>query len=359
MNDSNLSTDDSIFFHRSLEATIRIGLLLIITVWCLKIVEPFIAPIIWGIIIAIAAHPFYSRLRKMLGNRHKTAATLFTFAFLVLMIVPTVLLTDTLIDGTKMLIDKIKDGSLSIPPPPERLGNIMLIGEPLAKFWLLASENIDSALQQLSPVLKVIGSWLLSAATGAGIAILRFVVAIIIAGILLANSSGGNRIARAITNRLSGQKGADFADLAEATVRSVANGILGVALIQSLLAGISFMVVGLPAAGLWALLCLILSIAQIGTAPILIPIVIYLFYNADTFTAVAFLIWSIPLSLVDNVLKPILLGRGVKTPMAIIFIGAIGGLLHSGVIGLFIGAVTLALGYELFLLWLNAESSSK
>ena len=359
MNDSNLSTGDNIFFHRSLEATIRIGLLLIITVWCLKIVGPFIEPIIWGIIIAIAAHPFYSRLCSALGDRHRTAATLFTLAFLIIMIVPTVLLTDTLIDGIKMLVDKIKDGSLSIPPPPESLDNIMLIGEPLAKFWLLASENIHSALQQLSPVLKVIGSWLLSAATGAGIAILRFVVAIIIAGILLANSSGGNRIARAITHRLADQKGADFADLAEATVRSVANGILGVALIQSLLAGISFMVVGLPAAGLWALLCLILSIAQIGTAPILIPVVIYLFYNADTFTAVAFLIWSIPLSLVDNILKPILLGRGVKTPMAIIFIGAIGGLLNSGVIGLFIGAVTLALGYELFLLWLNAETSSK
>ena len=359
MNDSNLSTGDSVFFHRSLEATIRIGLLLIITVWCLKIVGPFIEPIIWGIIIAIAAHPLYSRLAKALGDRHKTAATLFTFAFLIIMMVPTVLLTDTLIDGIKMLVDKIKDGSLSIPPPPESLGNIMLIGEPLAKFWLLASENIHSALQQLSPVLKVIGSWLLSAATGAGIAILRFVVAILIAGILLANSSGGNRIARAITNRLAADKGGDFADLAEATVRSVANGILGVALIQSLLAGISFMVVGLPAAGLWALLCLILSIAQIGTAPILIPVVIYLFYNADTFTAVAFLIWSIPLSLIDNILKPILLGRGVKTPMAIIFIGAIGGLLNSGVIGLFIGAVTLALGYELFLLWLNDETSSE
>lgn len=357
MNDSNLSTGDSIFFHRSLEATIRIGLLLIITVWCFKIVEPFIEPIIWGIIIAIAAHPLYSRLRDALGDRHKTTATIFTFAFLIIMIVPTVLLTDTLIDGIKMLVDKIKDGSLSIPPPPESLGNIMLIGEPLAKFWLLASENIHSALQQLAPVLKVIGSWLLSAATGAGIAILRFVVAIIIAGILLANSSSGNRTARAITYRLAAEKGADFADLAEATVRSVANGILGVALIQSLLAGISFMVVGLPAAGLWALLCLILSIAQIGTAPILIPVVIYLFYNADTFTAVAFLIWSIPLSLIDNILKPILLGRGVKTPMAVIFIGAIGGLLNSGVIGLFIGAVIFALGYELFLLWLNTDSS--
>ena len=249
------------------------------------------------------------------------------------------LLTETLIDGLKMLAEKIGNGSLSIPPPPESLHNLMIIGQPLAKFWLLASENIQSALQQLTPVLKVIGSWLLSAAAGGGIAILHFVVAIIIAGILLANSSGSNRTARAITHRLADEKGADFADLAEATVRSVANGILGVAIIQSLLAGLGFMVAGVPAAGLWALLCLILSIAQIGIFPIMIPVIIYLFYTADTFTAVAFLIWSIPVSLIDNILKPILLGRGVKTPMAVIFIGAIGGLLSSGIIGLFIGAV--------------------
>jgi predicted PurR-regulated permease PerM len=359
MNDSNLSANDRVFLHRSLEATIRIGLLLIITVWCFKIVEPFITPIIWGIIIAIAAHPLYSRLRTALGERNKIAATVFTFAFLIILIFPSVLLTDTLIIGLKMLADRIRDGSLSIPPPPENLHNLIIIGEPLARFWLLASENIHSALQQLTPVLKITGSWLLSAAAGTGIAILNFVLAIIIAGVLLANSSGGNRTARAITHRLADEKGPAFADLAEATVRSVANGILGVAVIQSLLAGLGFMVAGVPAAGLWALFCLILSVAQIGTAPILIPVVIYMFYTADTFTAVAFLIWCIPLSLLDNILKPILLGRGLKTPMAVIFIGAIGGLLNSGVIGLFIGAVILALGYELFLLWLNTDSSSE
>ncbi|MDD5460900.1 MAG: AI-2E family transporter [Methylococcales bacterium] len=353
MNNFNLPASDKVFMHRALEASIRIGLLLIITVWCFRIVEPFIIPIIWGMIIAVAAHPLYRRLRAILGERHKLAATVFTFVFLIILIVPTVLLTDTLIAGLKMVAEKIRDGSLFIPPPPDNLHNIVIIGEPLAKFWLLASVNIHNALLQLTPVLKVIGSWLLSAAAGAGIAILHFVVAIIIAGILLANSSGSSRTARAITYRLADEKGGDFADLAEATVRSVATGILGVALIQSLLAGLGFMVAGVPAAGLWALLCLILSIAQIGIAPILIPVIIYLFYTADTFTAVAFLIWSIPLSLMDNILKPILLGRGVKTPMAVIFIGAIGGLLSSGVIGLFVGAVILSLGYNLFILWLK------
>ena len=358
MKNSSPLPNDRVFLNRSLEATIRIGLLLTITVWCFKIVEPFITTIIWGSIIAVAAHPLYLRLRTTLGERHKLAAILFTISFLVILIAPTALLTDTLIDGLKMLAEKIRDGSLFIPKPPENLNKILFIGEPLAQFWLLASENIASALQELTPAFKVIGSWLLSAAAGAGMAILHFVFAIIIAGILLANSGGSNRALRAITHRLANEKGGDFADLAETTVRSVANGILGVALIQSILAGLGFMIAGVPAAGLWALLCLILSIAQIGIAPIVIPIIIYLFYTADTFTAVAFVIYYIPLALMDNILKPILLGRGVKTPMAIIFIGAIGGLLSYGVIGLFIGAVILALGYELFLLWLNTESLS-
>ncbi|MCX7085333.1 MAG: AI-2E family transporter [Methylococcales bacterium] len=346
---------DRIFVHRSLEATIQIGLLLIISVWCFKIVEPFIIPIIWGAIIAIAAYPLYLRLQSALGQRNKLAATLFTVGFLIIMLVPTVLLTETLIQGLSMVGDKIKDGTPLIPPPPENLHTVVLVGEPLAKFWLLASENIHSALQQLTPVLKVIGSWLLSAATGAGVAILHFVVAIIVAGILLANAQGCHKTTRAITTRLANEKGDSFAELTEATVRSVANGILGVALIQSLLAGIGFIVVGIPAAGLWALLCLILSIAQIGIGLIVIPMIIYLFYTGDTFTAVVFLAWNLPISLIDHILKPILLGRGVKTPMAIIFMGAIGGLLTAGVIGLFIGAVTLALGYELFLLWLNDD----
>ena len=358
MKNSTGLSNDRVFLNRSLEATIHIGLLLIITIWCFKIVEPFITTIIWGAIIAVAAHPLYLRLRKTLGERNKLTAILFTLTFLIILIAPSALLTDTLIEGLKLLAEKIKEGSLSIPKPPENLNKVIIIGEPLTKFWLLASENFSSALQELTPTLKVIGSWLLSAATSAGMAILHFVIAIIIAGFLLANSGGSNRALRAITHRLTREKGGEFADLLENTVRSVANGILGVAFLQSILAGLAFMLAGVPLAGLWALLSLILSIAQIGVAPIVIPIIIYLFYTAQTTTAVALMVFYIFLALIDHILKPILLGRGVKTPMAIIFMGAIGGLLSYGVIGLFIGAVTLALGYELFLLWLNIESST-
>lgn len=355
MKNFSTATNDSVFLNRSLEATIRIGLLLIISIWCFKIIEPFISTIMWGAIIAIAAYPLYLRLRIALGERNNLTAVLFTLTFLIILIAPSALLTETLIEGLKMLAEKIKEGSLSIPAPPENLNKIILIGEPLTKFWLLASENFANALQELTPTLKIIGSWLLSAATSAGMAILHFVIAIIIAGFLLANSSGSNRALRAITHRLTHEKGGEFADLLENTVRSVANGILGIAFLQSILAGLAFILAGIPLAGLWALLCLILAIAQIGVAPIVVPIIIYLFYTAQTTTAVALLIFYILLALIDHILKPMLLGRGVKTPMAIIFMGAIGGLLSYGVIGLFIGAVILALGYELFLLWLNTE----
>ena len=208
-------------------------------------------------------------------------------------------------------------------------------------------------MERIAPQLKGLGSWLLSTAAGAGFGVIQFVAAIIIAGFLLAKADGGARAAFAIATRLAGDRGPELARLAEATVRSVTRGILGVALIQALLAGLGIMMVGIPVAGLWALLCLVLSVIQIGVGPILLPMVIYVFFTADTLTAVVFLVWSIVVGVLDNILKPILLGRGLEVPMAVIFVGAIGGFLASGIIGLFVGSVVLVLGYKLFLAWLD------
>jgi predicted PurR-regulated permease PerM len=369
MTTSDSSSHDKLFLSRALEATIRIGLILLLAAWCFQIVQPFIIPVVWGIIIATATYPAYRWLEGALGGRRGIAATLFTLLMMVILITPTLKLAETLVNGSSLLSGYLEGESLRIPPPPESIANWPIIGEPLAGFWSLASENLGAALQQIAPQLKAFGGWLLKAAAGAGLGILMFVVAIIIAGALLAHAQGGHRAAYAIATRLAGDRGADFADLAEATVRSVAQGILGVALIQSLLAGIGFLAVGLPGAGLWALLCLLLAVVQIGIGLVVVPIVIYVFYTADTLTAVLFLIWCTPLTVLDNILKPLLLGRGVNVPMVVIFVGAIGGFLTSGIIGLFVGSVILALGYTLFVAWLaedpqlglpnnNAESSS-
>jgi predicted PurR-regulated permease PerM len=353
MTASSQTTSQQAFVSRALEAAVRIGLVFLLLAWCFEIVRPFITPIVWGAIIAIAAYPGYIWLQARLGGRGKLAATLFTLVMLIVVIAPTVMLSGTLVETVKPLAVHLSEGSLTIPPPPETIKSWPVIGENLYSFWLLASHNIEAALQKIGPQIKVVGTWLLTTAAGAGFGILQFVLAIVIAGVLMPQAGGASRTAHALSARLTGDQHSDLVGLAEKTVRSVASGILGVALIQSLLAGLGFMVAGVPAAGFWALLCLLLSVAQIGIFLILIPVIIYLFNTADMVTAVGFLIWSIPVGLIDNILKPILLARGVKTPMVIIFMGAIGGFLASGIIGLFLGAVVLALSYEVFLLWLN------
>ncbi len=340
---------------RTVEAAIRIGVIAGLIAWCFIIARPFLIPIIWGAIIAVAVFHGYEWLQTGLGGRRITAAVLITLLMLVVLVVPSVLLGELLVSGAHKVLDSFQGGELHIPPPPDSVARWPLIGEPIAKAWTLASEDLKAALRQASPLFKGFGSWLMGAVGGAGLALLQFVLAIFIAGAFLANSEAAGRVTRAIAKRLVGERGLEFASVAEQTVRSVASGILGVALIQALLAGLGFLIAGVPAAGLLTLICLIFGVIQLGVVIVLIPVVIYLFSTADTVTAVGFLIWAILVAPVDNILKPILLGRGVDVPMLVIFVGAIGGFLSAGIIGLFIGAVVLALGYKLFVAWLAQE----
>ena len=222
----------------------------------------------------------------------------------------------------------------------------------MAKAWNLVLTNFSEALRAVQPQLKAVGLWLVNVAASASIGVLIFFAAFIIAGILLAHSAQGHRLAYDISRRLVGERGDTFADLAEATIRSVARGVLGVAVIQALLAGVGFMAAGVPGAGIWTLLCLMSAVVQLGVGPIVIPAIIYVFATSNPIAATIFLVWNIMIMLVDNILKPLLLGRGVDVPMAVIFLGAIGGMLLSGIVGLFIGAIVLALGYKLFQAWL-------
>ncbi|TVQ94168.1 MAG: AI-2E family transporter [Chromatiaceae bacterium] len=339
----------------ALEATVRIGILVLLVAWCFSIVRPFFIPIAWGMIIAVSAHPGYLRLRYLLGGRSALAAATLATLGLVLLMVPALLLSATLLEAAQWLAQGLEAGTLAVPPPPAAVRDWPLLGEGLSNLWAQASGNLAATLESLAPQLKSVGGWLLSTAAGAGFGLLQFIIAIIIAGVFLAHAEASGVLACTLAVRLAGERGADFARLAEATVRSVTRGILGVALIQSLLAGIGFMVMGIPGAGLWALLCLLLSTVQVGIFPITLPILVYVLATADTVSAVLFVIYILFVGTIDNVLKPILLGRGVGVPMAVIFIGAIGGFITSGIIGLFVGAVVLVLGYKLFLAWLHED----
>jgi predicted PurR-regulated permease PerM len=341
------------FLERAVEVTIRVGLVVVLIAWCFQTLRPFLQPALWGMIIAIAAYPGYVRLRRALGGRRGAAATAFALLGLVIIVIPMAVLAGTLADGVGAVAEDLKDGALTIPAPPESVKAWPVVGERVHALWLTASHNIGDVLAGFGPQLRSAGGAVVSAAAGAGLALLEFVAAIIIAAVLMVYADGGERAADAIAVRIAGPRGPEYADLAKLTIRNVTRGILGVALIQALLAGIGFLAIGLPAAGLLALVCLILATIQVGVGPVMIPATIYVFYVNDTLTAVLFAGWTVLVILSDNVLKPILLGRGARVPMLVIFLGAIGGFLASGIIGLFTGAVVLSLGYTLFVAWLN------
>jgi predicted PurR-regulated permease PerM len=354
---SSQPTSDKPHLSRALEVFIHITLIALLFVTCFFILRPFIAVVAWGLTIAIAGHPSYRRLQKLLGGRSGFAAVLFTVLLLTVLIVPIALLGQTLIEGFQALATRLHDGSLRIPPPPAHIATWPIIGKRLSDLWSLASTNFAAALQSLAPLLKGTAAGLLAASAGVGVGVLQFFVSIVVAGFLLANSSKSASLSRKFAIHLFGDKGEQFEALAGATIRSVTTGILGVALIQTLFAGLGFLVVGLPGAGLWALFFLIAAVLQVGGL-MLIPAVIYVFATMGTAKAVAFLIWCIVVGLMDNVLKPLLLGRGVPVPILVIFLGAIGGFMAMGIIGLFVGAIVLSVGYKLFVAWLDEDLAS-
>jgi predicted PurR-regulated permease PerM len=353
MSTSTQASDGRLTMHRAVEVAIRLGLVFLLAAWCFLIVEPFIIMILWGLIIAIACYPLYAWMTAKLGGHDKLTAVVFTLLALAILITPTFMLIETAAETTQVLSTYLQEGKLTVPPPPPGVEKWPVIGKEVSAFWSGASENLGATLTTIAPHLKEAAGWLLSTAAGAGIGVIQFVIAIIIAGVFLAHDEGIRAFLASLATRLSGTRGVEYAMLAGKTVRSVAQGVLGVALIQTLLAAVGLLAVDVPGAGLWALIVLMLAIIQLPPLLVLGPIIVYVFYTSSTTVAIIFMIWSIFAGSSDAILKPLLLGRGVEVPMLIILIGAIGGMIHSGIIGLFIGAVILALGYELFKAWLK------
>jgi predicted PurR-regulated permease PerM len=343
---------DQDYVRRALEVSIHVALLILITGACLFILNPFIPLIAWGVIIAIAVYPAHRRLQNLLGGRGGLAAIVCTVLLSAVLIVPVILLTGSLVQGIQSLSARLAEGTPFIPPPPARIKNWTLIGVPLKNAWELGSKNLGAALQAFAPQIKAVVPKLLMTSAGIGLAVLQWILSILVAGLLLGNAATGAEIGHALAKRIFGDRGQEFEELTCATVRSVTTGIIGVALIQSFFAALGFLVAGLPGAGLWGVIFLFSAVLQLGGL-VLIPAVIYMFAVASTSKALGFMVWCLIVGLMDNVLKPLLLARGVPVPMVVVFLGAIGGFVTMGAIGLFVGAVVLSIGYKLFLAWLQ------
>ncbi len=344
--------DNKDYLARAVEASIRIGLVALLLGGCLLILRPFLPLIAWGVIVGVSVYPGYRKLQRALGGRHGLAAVICTLLMVTILIVPVVLLTGTVVDGMQTLTASIKDGKLTIPPPPQSIGAWPIVGPRLNSIWNLAANNLTAVLDRFRPQVKAVVPLLVSASADLGLTVLQFVLSILVAGVLLAKAKECKAAASSLFNRLFGDKGCEFEELTGSTIRSVTTGILGVAVIQSFFATLGFVFVGLPGAGVWAIAFLIAAVLQLGVI-VLIPAAIYVFAIASTTKAVFFLVWCGVVGLMDNVLKPMLLGRGGTVPVAVVFLGAIGGFVVMGIIGLFVGAILLSVGYKLFVAWLE------
>jgi len=349
---------DSDFLRNAVEASIRIGLIALLVILCYEVVRPLMIPIVWGIILAIALYPAFRLVTKWLNGREFLASGLITLLVLIVLIVPIGLIAVPLVENIQLLATELRAGSLKIPPPPETFLNLPLIGKKLDHFWTLASQNFDAFLVQFQPQLTSLAGVLLKSGTSIGFGLLIFVIAIFISGILLTQADNVHRAILSAAHRFIGVRGKGFVELAGNTIRNVAMGVVGVALIQGILASVGLVVAGIPFAGMITFAVILLTILQIGPAIILIPAMIYAFMALNSFTAIIFTIWTIPVMLLDNILKPILMARGIDVPMIVIFIGVIGGTLSFGLTGLFIGPVILALGYNIGSAWIYGLSET-
>jgi predicted PurR-regulated permease PerM len=355
----SMSTSDSQVFQKNMMAAfIQIAALVILVSYCLIIIGPFAGLAIWGIVLAVALYPLHLKLAAMLGERHKLTATLVIVVGLFVVLVPGWIVTKSALLSMMSFSTELKSGSISVPPPSEAVASWPLIGEQLYASWVGAAGNLEATMNEFAPQLRQVGSWVALKIGSAALGMLQIAASVIIAGVVMLYAKSGYELTCSIARKISPNRGDHLADLSIATIRSVTNGVIGVAVIQGVLAGIGLFAMGVPHAGLLAAVVLVTSIIQIPALLIILPIVVWVFSYAEPLPATIFAIYMLFAALSDNVLKPILLGRGVDLPAIIVLFGALGGMIAFGVIGLFLGAIILGLGYTIISDWLRASDNA-
>jgi predicted PurR-regulated permease PerM len=330
---------------------------------CYKIFSPFLALMIWALILAVTMYPVHRRLARMLGGKQGLAATLMVLIGIVLIVVPTALLLSSSSDSIHDLINSVNNNTLRIPAPSPSVANWPVVGKKVHAFWSLAYSDLPVVVQGMQPKIGELAKQALRIVAGTGGNIIKFMFSFIIAGVIMAFGESGTRAAQAIFERIVGiTLGKGFTDLATATIRTVAAGVIGIACIQALLTGLCLIIAGIPWPGVLSLVVLVLGVAQVPALLVTLPVIIYIWYSGDysTTAEISYTVLLLVSGAADNVLKPLMLGRGVDAPMPVILLGALGGMATTGILGMFIGATLLALGYQIFMWWVanNPESQS-
>ena len=335
-------------------------LLALLIALCVQLLLPFVGLLVWTIIFAICFKPLHERLMRKRGLSARWSAITIGVGLSAIVLVPTAIAAFSAASSVPELVSTIQSGDRKVPPPPERLKNLPVVGDRAYATWAQAATDMPAFTKQYGPQLASFTKSLLGIAAGLFMAVLALVLAIIFAAICLAYSVPLRAYIARVFARITGdaKSGEHYMEIISATVKSVANGVIGVAFVQALLVGIGFFAIGVPGAGLLSLLAMALGVVQVPVILITLPAIIWAFAAKSTTVAIIFAVWSVIAGLSDAVLKPLMIGHGLEVPMPIILLGVIGGVMAFGLVGLFIGAVVLAVAYVLFSEWVGKTATS-
>lgn len=345
---------------QAVEVLLPLLLLALLIVLCVQLLVPFVGLLIWTIILTVCFYPLHNKLKaRGVGNRW-SAILIGTFLS-ALVLVPTAIAAASAASSVPQVVAALQSGERQVQPPPERLHDLPLVGDRAYALWQKASTDMPAFAKEYAPQIAAFTKWIVAQAGGLFVSVLAIVAAIIFAAITLAYAEQARAFMLSILAKVTGSRanGEHYMQVIGATVRSVANGVIGVAFVQALLVGIGLFVAGVPGAGLLSIIAMALGVVQVPVVLVTLPAIIWAFSVKTTTVAIIFTIWSLVAGLSDAVLKPLMIGHGLEVPMPVILLGVIGGVMAYGLVGLFIGAVLLAVGYVLFMEWLNRPSKVK
>jgi predicted PurR-regulated permease PerM len=341
-----------------LDILIRAGLILAMAMLCYQVLSPFLTLMVWALILAVTLYPLHQALASKIGGKQGLAATLLVVVGIVLIVVPTAMLLSSLGDSVQDLIHAVQHNTLKIPAPRPGVEAWPIVGKQIHDVWSKAYADLPALVQSMQPKIGELAKTALGFVASIGGGLLQFLAALIIAGIVMAFGQAGSRGSGAIFERIIGNaRGSELAGLSTATIRAVAQGVIGVALIQAIIVGVALLVAGVPWAGVLAVLVLVLGIAQVPAVIVTLPALVWIWSSSGygTGQSVFYTVLLLVAGMADNVLKPLMLGRGVDAPMPVILLGALGGMATAGILGMFVGATLLALGYQIFMGWVAAS----
>ncbi|MEM1155828.1 MAG: AI-2E family transporter [Pseudomonadota bacterium] len=344
------------------DAVLRLGAIVFLIFMCARVIHPFVNLALWSIVLAIALYPLHKAVTARVGGRSGRAASILVLAGLLLIGTPTVMLGISFAQEVNENYVAFEAGTLTVPQPKASVADWPVVGERLYTAWGAAATNLPQFVMENKEGLTKLAQRGLAAAANTAGSMLLFLASLVVAGIIMAYGESGSQAMQRIFSRFAGEdRGPKLQFLTTATVRSVATGVIGVAFIQALILGVGFLWAGIPAAGVLALVVMVVGIVQAPALLVTIPVIAYLWTSGDASNTmnILYTIYLFIGGLADNVLKPLLLGRGVDAPMPVILLGALGGMVTGGIVGLFIGAVFLAVGYQLFMEWVDMGSQTK